>query len=105
MSFFDWQGIPEDLLRVQDIDRNCEPSGFQQDIGDISNDEDTDSSSENDVNDDFESDIATLRDYSFIATGESTAIFTMHRLVQLIVRIWLKTYGKKEEWKENSLVT
>jgi hypothetical protein len=27
-------------------------------------------------------------------------VFTMHRLVQLTVRTWLKTYGQEEEWKE-----
>ncbi|OQE08995.1 hypothetical protein PENFLA_c121G01412 [Penicillium flavigenum] len=99
MSFFDWQGIPEDLLRVQDIDRSCEPFGSSQDVRDIS-DEDTDFSSEPDVDDDFESDIATLRDYSFIASSEDSFVFTMHRLVQLTVRTWLKNYGQEEEWKE-----
>jgi hypothetical protein len=27
-------------------------------------------------------------------------VFTMHRLVQLTVRTWLKIYGQEEEWKE-----
>ena len=100
MSFFDWQGIPEDLLRVQGIDRNREPLGFPQDVRDRSSDEDTDCSSEHDVDDDFESDITTLRDYSFISSGEDSMVFTMHRLVQLTVRTWLKTHGQVEEWKE-----
>ncbi|CAI7579555.1 unnamed protein product [Penicillium pancosmium] len=100
MSFFDWQGISEDLLQVQDIGRNCQSWGSAQDIRDISSNEDADSSSELDLHDDFESDIATLRDYSLIATGEDGMVFTMHRLVQLTVRTWLKSYGQKEEWKE-----
>ncbi|KAJ5827849.1 hypothetical protein N7447_004612 [Penicillium robsamsonii] len=100
MSFFDWQGIPEDLLRVQDIDRNCGTLGSPQDIRDMSSDEDTDYSSEPDVDDDFESDIAILRDYSFITSGGDIMMFTMHRLVQLTVRTWLRTYGQEEEWKE-----
>jgi tetratricopeptide (TPR) repeat protein len=99
MSFFDWQGIPEDLLRVQDIDRNHEPLGFPQDVGNKSSEEDTDCSSEPDVDDDFESGIAILRDYSFISSGEDSMVFTMHRLVQLTVRAWLKTYGQEEESK------
>jgi tetratricopeptide (TPR) repeat protein len=100
MSFFDWQGIPEDLLREHDIDRNCEPLGFPQAVGNRSSDEDTDCSSEPDVDENFESDIAILRDYSFITSGEDSMVFTMHRLVQLTVRAWLKTYGQEEEWKE-----
>src|SRR4051812_789534 len=100
MSFFDWQGIPEDLLRVQDIDKNQEHFDFPQDVGNRSSDEDTDCSSEPDVDDGFESDIAILRDYSFISSGEDSMVFTMHRLVQLTVRAWLKTYGQEEEWKE-----
>ncbi|CAG8014430.1 unnamed protein product [Penicillium salamii] len=83
MSFFDWQGISKDLLRVKDIDRSFQRS----------------------VNDNFESDITTLRDYSLIATGEDTMIFTMHRLVQLTVRTWLKSQGQKEEWKERFITT
>ncbi|KAJ5514921.1 hypothetical protein N7463_004473 [Penicillium fimorum] len=98
MSFFDPQGIPEDLLRVQDIDRNHKPLGFPQDFG--NSDEDTDCSSEPEVDDDFESDIAILRDYSFITSDEDSMVFTMHRLVQLTVRIWLKTNSQEEQWKE-----
>jgi tetratricopeptide (TPR) repeat protein len=101
MSFFDSQGIPEDLLRVHDIDRNHESLGSAQGVGSRSSNEDTDSSSEPDVDEDFESDVATLRDYSFITSGKDINMFTMHRLVQLTVRLWLKTYGKEEEWKEH----
>ncbi|CAG8108423.1 unnamed protein product [Penicillium nalgiovense] len=99
------RGIPEDLLRVQDIDRNHEPLGFPQDVGNRSSDEDMDCSSEPDVEDDFESDIAILRDYSFITSGKDSMVFTMHRLVQLTVRTWLKTYGQEEEWKERFIKT
>ncbi|EPS34465.1 hypothetical protein PDE_09429 [Penicillium oxalicum 114-2] len=100
MSFFDRQGIPEDVLRVAKKTRKLEPEGSPQDIEDISSGVDTDSSSELDDDDDFESDIATLRDYSLIATGENDVEFTMHRLVQLTVRTWLKMHGLEEEWKE-----
>lgn len=61
---------------------------------------DTDCSSDCDIDNDFESDIATLRDYSFIATGEDSIVFTMYRLIQLTVRTQLKTYSQEEEWKE-----
>ncbi|CAG8279392.1 unnamed protein product [Penicillium olsonii] len=83
MSFFDRQGIPEDLLHVRAVEKK------HQDVDDSSQ-----------CIDDFESDIATLRDYSFIASDGKKA-FTMHRLVQLTVRTWLKTYGREEQWKES----
>ena len=98
MSFFDRQGIPEGLLRVQDKTHN--PLSSPQDIGNRSSDEDTDHSSEPDVDDDFESDIVNLKDYSFITSDKDSMVFTMHRLVQLAVHIWLKNYGQEEEWKE-----
>ncbi|KAI2750283.1 hypothetical protein DTO013E5_5160 [Penicillium roqueforti] len=98
MSFFDRQGIPEGLLRVQDKTHN--PLSSPQDIGNRSSDEDTDHSSEPDVDDDFESDIVILKDYSFITSDKDSMVFTMHRLVQLAVHIWLKNYGQEEEWKE-----
>ncbi|KAJ5320611.1 hypothetical protein PENANT_c033G05358 [Penicillium antarcticum] len=100
MSFFDWQGIQENLLRVQDAERDREPLGSPEGVIDRSSEEHADSSSDCDLDDDFESDIATLRDYSFIATGEDNMVFTMHRLVQLTVRTWLKSHGQEEQWKE-----
>jgi tetratricopeptide (TPR) repeat protein len=100
MSFFDWQGIPEDLLRVQGRAKTHDALGSLEKVADSSSGEDTESSSESDLDDDFESDIATLRDYSFVATGENNMVFTMHRLVQLTVRTWLKTFSQDEEWKE-----
>ncbi|KAJ5451405.1 hypothetical protein N7491_000587 [Penicillium cf. griseofulvum] len=103
MSFFDWQGIPEDLLRVQGIEKTYETIGSSEENVDSSSEEDTDSSSECHLDDEFESDITTLRDYSFIATSENSSVFTMHRLVQLTVRTWLKTYRLEEEWKERSI--
>ncbi|KAJ6095554.1 hypothetical protein N7486_006300 [Penicillium sp. IBT 16267x] len=100
MSFFDWQGIPEDLLRVQDMATNHEALDSSGEFTNSSSGEDTESSSEYDLDDNFESDIITLRDYSFVATSENSMVFTMHRLVQLTVRTWLKTYGQDEDWKE-----
>ncbi|KAJ5827894.1 hypothetical protein N7447_004657 [Penicillium robsamsonii] len=84
MSFFDCQGVSEDLLRVPRERDN----------------EDTDSTSESNTDDEFNNDVTTLRDFSFISVGENTTVFTMHRLVQLTVRVWLETNGQIERWKE-----
>ncbi|KAL4946533.1 P-loop containing nucleoside triphosphate hydrolase protein [Aspergillus oleicola] len=99
MSFFDWQGIQEDLLRIRGIERNYKPIGSLEEVVGSSCEGDTDSSSEYEQDDDFETDITTLRDYSFIATNEDSTVFTMHRLVQLTVRTWLKAHGQDEMWK------
>ncbi|CAI7627788.1 unnamed protein product [Penicillium glandicola] len=105
ISFFDWQGIPEDLLRVQHTAKNDKALGSSGKFGNSSSGEDTESLSECDPDENFESDITTLRDYSFVALNENSMVLTMHRLVQLTVRAWLKTYGQEEEWKERFIKT
>lgn len=54
-----------------------------------------------DLDDEFEEDIATLKNYSFISTGADSTTFTMHRLVQLTVHAWLGNEAKLEPCKEN----
>lgn len=82
MSFFDPQGIPEYLLRCRAETEACD-------------DYDADS-----LDDAFEEDIQTLRDYLFISvTGTSPSTFQIHHLVQLATRTWLKTHNQLEDWK------
>ncbi|KAJ9492707.1 hypothetical protein VN97_g479 [Penicillium thymicola] len=108
MSFFDRQGIPENLVRHQpeanygsrsapellsDYSDRISESGLGLD--DSSGGEISDS----DTSPDFEDDVTTLRDYSFITiSGNST--FMMHRLVQLTMRAWLKSHGQLDQWKD-----
>jgi hypothetical protein len=94
MSFFDRQGIPENLLRVQAESNHKSGSELLNDSSDEGD------ASESEMVDGFEDDITTLRDFSFISVSENSIFFTMHRLVQLTTRIWLKTHGQKEQWKE-----
>jgi Tetratricopeptide repeat len=99
MSFFDRQGIPEALLRNQgeaenrsgDVGRD----GWVDEGGDGE-----DSVSESSVNDKFEDDILTLRNYSFIFVNSDATTFEMHRLVQLATRKWLGAQGQLERWKQ-----
>ncbi|KAJ0417074.1 P-loop containing nucleoside triphosphate hydrolase protein [Aspergillus carlsbadensis] len=95
MSFFDRQGIPEDLLRRQPS-TSCTAG---PEISDDSTDGETSECGSNGGLD-FEDDITTLRNYSFILVGESGTYFTMHRLMQLTTRAWLKSYGEIELWGE-----
>ncbi|KAL2859775.1 P-loop containing nucleoside triphosphate hydrolase protein [Aspergillus lucknowensis] len=95
MSFFDRQGIPEDLIRRQ-------PSTSCTARTEMSNDSTDGETSESgsDGGPDFEDDVTTLRNYSFIFVDESGTSFTMHRLMQLTTRAWLKSYGEIEQWRE-----
>jgi hypothetical protein len=94
MSFFDRQRIPEELLRVQP-----ESSHFLR-LENLNDSSDDGKISGSDLIDDFEHDIATLRSFSFICLSTNGISLTMHRLVQLSTRSWLKTYGQTEQWKE-----
>ncbi|KAJ5503702.1 hypothetical protein N7463_006576 [Penicillium fimorum] len=101
ISFFDRQGVSENLLRVQGEIRG---NDLTSDITLEQSDEDTDSISESDTDHDFEDDITMLRDFSFISIGKDRRVLTMHRLVQLTVRVWLKADGKLERWKEQFIM-
>jgi hypothetical protein len=87
MSFFDPQGIHEDLLH----DVKSRKDAY---------DSDEDSITDSDSDMEFEDDILTLREYSLISTRQEANIFEMHRLVQLSARMWLETSGNIEHWKE-----
>ena len=98
MSFFDRQGIPEILLQHQY--KINDHSNSKPDIVEESDDTET---SESDDGSSFDDDITSLRDFSFISVSGNGASFTMHRLVQLSMRAWLKHQGKLEQWREQSI--
>jgi len=97
MSFFDRQGIPEDLVRGQN---NIGDERLETGDKCGEEDNDTDCAAESSINDQFEEDIMTLRNYSFINVTEDTTIFEMHSLVQLATRRWLEAHGQLERWKQ-----
>lgn len=117
MSFFDRQGIPEALLRSHmihdddseserneseenDIDYNNRDNEDDNDEGgDDENRDDIESTSVSFLDDEFEDDILTLRNYSFISVSTDQT-FEMHGLVQLAMRKWLDAHGQLEIWKE-----
>ncbi|KAF2464493.1 putative kinesin [Lindgomyces ingoldianus] len=112
MSFFDRQGIPEDLIRNRNGKSDSQENQGKHDsdaLEDINTDEDDDDNSADDNrskdgNDKFEDDILTLRDYSFISITGSGLSFEMHGLVQLATRKWLEAHGQRERWKRQFLV-
>ena len=53
--------------------------------------------------DTLETDINTLRDYSFISITPEGSTFEMHRLVQLAAQMWLRQTGRYRSWELRSL--
>ena len=125
MSFFDRQGVPEALLRNRSTQQslpqhqskskmNKRSRNWVKKLGISllhgsfqSNPSRNDSHKHKNENknattstmsDDFEKDIITLRNYSFISVNKKGTAFGMHRLVQLATREWLKAHGQRERW-------
>ncbi|KAJ6013114.1 hypothetical protein N7522_003469 [Penicillium canescens] len=93
MSFFDREGIPDKLIRHQ-------PMAYHTPSSVLLNDSSDGETSESDIGPDFEDDVTALRDYSFVSVSENGTFFTMHRLVQLTTRAWLKSHGQIDQWRE-----
>ncbi|KAL6713292.1 hypothetical protein ACLMJK_008757 [Lecanora helva] len=88
MSFFDRQGILENLVRNR------------ADIGNGREQDKEDSESVRSEDDGFEDDVQMLRDYSLLSIGMD-GTFEMHALVQLATRKWLEANNELEHWKES----
>ncbi|KAF2196192.1 putative kinesin [Delitschia confertaspora ATCC 74209] len=99
MSFFDRQGIPQALIRTRSGTEN-EHGGVEAINTDDEHSDSDDNESKASVDDGFEEDILTLRNYSFIVLTTDTTTFDMHRLVQLATRKWLERKGQLERWKQ-----
>ncbi|PVH92436.1 TPR-like protein [Periconia macrospinosa] len=111
MSFFDRQEIPEALLRRRNEQANAQRDdkmGNAGDHGDEADDDhsngDGDSDGSEYGDDEFEEDILTLREYSFISVIADRPSFKMHGLVQLATRKWLEAYGQQEEWNQRFIM-
>lgn len=92
MSFFDRRNIPELLLK---------PAASTTII-----DGDEESDSENSqglLDDEFEDDVAMLKDFHLTKVNENRIEFQMHGLVQPSTRQWLENQGLQEQFKENYL--
>jgi hypothetical protein len=108
MSFFDRQGIPEDLLRSRgervDHDNSNERLKAEARDNDEEDDRSQSSVSDDESRDDtLEDDVVALRDFCFISCEKSGTSFEMHALVQLATRMWLKANSKLEQWKKQFL--
>lgn len=98
MSFFDCQGIQETLLRSRNEQGDLqkfpkEPDGSEWD-------DNADHSLRSRQSDEFEDDVVTLRNFSFITINAEGTTFQMHRLVQLAIQNWLEAYRQLVKWKQ-----
>jgi hypothetical protein len=106
MSFFDRQGIPEDLLRrrgKQEEKDDRDKQGRTTEAADSDAEEDDASQSSTSAEseeDTFEDDVAVLRNFCFVSDETDGTSFEMHALVQLATRTWLAANGQLEQWKQ-----
>jgi tetratricopeptide (TPR) repeat protein len=107
MSFFDRQGIPEDVLRWRDKQESIEgdqpgpeTEGANSDREEDEEDASQSSTSVESEEDTFQDDVVTLRNFCFIAAETSGTSFEMPALVQLATRTWLMANGQLEQWKQ-----
>ncbi|GAB1192763.1 hypothetical protein APSETT444_001959 [Aspergillus pseudonomiae] len=117
MSFFDRQGIPDYLLQASFHDDNVESDSdidesytlcgpvYQREKADKQASADSHGSNDGMApftlsQLEFEDNVATLKDHSFISIDPETLTFGMHGLVQLAIQEWLNAQGRLEHWKE-----
>jgi tetratricopeptide (TPR) repeat protein len=92
MSFFDRQGIPEDLLKTTS-------NGATSSSPEKTEDSEAESSNE-ETDDPFEDDIAMLRDYCLVNVNGAGDTFEMHGLVQLSTRRWLQACELEQRFQQ-----
>ena len=101
MSFFDRQSIPQSLL-------NKRQTAVHPDKRTTRNKDEPDMSSKSvgitpeAALEDLRLDIRMLRNYSFISAATADT-FTMHSLVQLATRKWLRSRSEEEQWMRSSI--
>ncbi|ORY66127.1 P-loop containing nucleoside triphosphate hydrolase protein [Pseudomassariella vexata] len=103
MSFFDRQGIPEALLRNYnrpECTQQVRNESNDDKLGKDDSDDSGDCSSQYSISAEFEDDIVTLRNYSFVTISVNSTIFEMHGLVQLAMRSWLKANDQQRKWEQ-----
>jgi tetratricopeptide (TPR) repeat protein len=105
MSMYNYQGIPEYLLKVRrsgvrpGARATSNFDGAERDSGassSASDDEDSEA-------DDFEDDILMLENFHFISTTFLNTAFEMHRLLQLAARVWLRSHELYQEWARKGI--
>ncbi|GAB7336903.1 hypothetical protein MBLNU13_g01181t2 [Cladosporium sp. NU13] len=108
MSFFDRQAIPEALLQDRDTGQadgeeegstvNSEDSEGSGQDGGIGGSSEGNAAVAVDEEEEYEKDIAVLRNYSLVSSTTNRTVFEMHRLVQAATKKWLRTAKQFDRW-------
>jgi tetratricopeptide (TPR) repeat protein len=105
MSMYNYQGIPEYLLKARGSD--VRPGArFTSNLDGAECDDSASSNTSDDEGSeaaDFEDDILMLENFHFISTTFSNTAFEMHRLVQLAPRVWLRSHELYQEWARKGI--
>ncbi|RYP55594.1 hypothetical protein DL771_012348 [Monosporascus sp. 5C6A] len=104
LSFFDRHGIAEsDIRYIKGLPYGLRAEQTDQteraDSGSADGSDDSSSDNGDRKIQDFEDDVAMLRNFCFISTNNAGDIFETHRLVQLSTRKWLEVHNLLEEFK------
>jgi tetratricopeptide (TPR) repeat protein len=99
MSYFDRQGIPEAVLKVEPRKKEIQDSIMQKVDSDHPDTQDEEDISETTNDDMFDDALEHLLSYSLVSIGKDKRTFVMHGLVQLATRKWLEMEGTQERWK------
>ncbi|KAJ5092792.1 hypothetical protein N7456_008653 [Penicillium angulare] len=105
ISFFDPQGIDEDILQAQHSHRLSKTSCPGQHQKGSSSEDNTDNESDSSSDACFEDNITMLTDFALISIGQNCKVFTMHRLIKLTVQLWLKNHQELERWNAEFIHT
>ncbi|GAB7335948.1 hypothetical protein MBLNU13_g08192t2 [Cladosporium sp. NU13] len=101
MSFFDRQAIPEALLHRRDsgqAESEEEGSTVDSDNSEGGSEDARTGNPSIDKTEEYERDIAVLRNYSLISSTTDRAVFEMHRLVQVATKKWLRGAKQFDRW-------
>ncbi|RYP10896.1 hypothetical protein DL764_000332 [Monosporascus ibericus] len=104
LSFFDRHGIAEsDIRYIKGLPHGLRAEQTDQaepaDSGSADGSDDSSSDDGDRKTQDFEDDVAMLRNFCFIGTNKAGDVFEAHRLVQLSTRKWLEAHNLLEEYK------
>ncbi|KAM0703892.1 hypothetical protein Q7P35_008898 [Cladosporium inversicolor] len=105
MSMYNYQGMPEYLLRARGSDERLS-TRLASNSDSVERDSDASSSASDDQDfeeEEFGDDILTLENFRFISTMFSDKSFEMHRLVQLAARVWLRSHEMYSKWAQRSV--
>ena len=84
INFFDRQEIPQELIRIRKELTESGANATNTDNNEADNY--NGNGSESTINDKFENNISTLRNYSFIMANADSTTFEMYSLMQLATR-------------------